>query len=149
MPLYFAYGSCMSEKDLARTVKAKKIGTATLYDYKLGFTRYSIGREGGVADIVPSPSDYVEGVLFEVPNFKGLDKREGHPTIYRRKRVKVLMNEFQVFTYAYTYEVLEKSIIDPKEYAPSEYYKGLIFEGAKALSQEYQSLLKDVYINFE
>jgi cation transport regulator ChaC len=149
MALYFAYGSCMSPKDFARTSKGKMIGSATLFDYRLGFTRYSKNRQGGVADIVPSGGDYVEGILWEVPSLKPIDKREGHPHIYRRVRVKVFIPSLERFVYATTYEVLEKGILDPREYAPSKQYANLILEGAKFLSEDYRDLLTTRYMNFE
>lgn len=148
MPLYFAYGSCMSPKDLARTVKGKFIGSAILYDYRLGFPRYSHGRKGGVADIIPSGGDYVEGIVWEVKSLKELDAREGHPYIYRRKKVKILIPELELFTFATTYEVLEKDILDPKEYAPSKEYADLILDGARFLSEDYRELLTSRYMNF-
>ena len=70
MPLYFAYGSCMSLKDLARTVDAKLLGPATLNDYRLAFTKYSKGRQGGVVDVIPAEEEimwkeyYLKSMIF-------------------------------------------------------------------------------------
>lgn len=137
---YFAYGSCMNEKDIRRTTPAEFVSAATLYDYKLAFTRYSSGRRGGVADIVKSSGDYVEGVLFKVKDLAALDRREGAPFAYKRKRVKVLVHERMKIISVMTYEVTNK---EPYEIKPSESYKRLILDGAKQfLSKTYQKELK-------
>ncbi|MFS0883351.1 gamma-glutamylcyclotransferase family protein [Metabacillus niabensis] len=140
MPLYFAYGSCMNELDLSRTVQAKTVGIARLNNYKLVFSRYSHTRKGGVADIVKVNGEYLEGVLFEVPNFIKLDAREGHPTFYKRKRVKVLIIETGDYVWAYTYEIVRKEI---EEVKPSREYCLLIWEGARVLSIDYRRKLKE------
>lgn len=140
MPLYFAYGSCMSEKDLQRTEpKAELIGVGRVYNKRLAFTRYSAGRKGGVADIVDSrnANDFVEGYIFHVPDFKKLDIREGHPTIYKRKPILVSMGGNSYIS-CDTYEVVHKFM---DEYKPSKGYVELITEGAAGLSDEYQEQL--------
>jgi cation transport regulator ChaC len=137
---YFAYGSCMSPKDIQRTTPAEFVSAATLYDYKLAFTRYSAGRRGGVADIVPSVGDYVEGVLLKISDLKALDRREGHPFAYKRKKVRVLVHSRMQIVSVWTYEVTTK---EEYEIQPSEAYKRLIREGAKAyLSKEYRKALE-------
>ncbi|MBB6284952.1 gamma-glutamylcyclotransferase family protein [Geobacillus subterraneus] len=76
--MYFVYGSCMSERDFRRTAPHfEVIGRVVLDDYRLAFTRYLSGRQGGVADIVPSPGDRVEGVLYKISSHyvKDLDWR--------------------------------------------------------------------------
>lgn len=142
MPLYFAYGSCMNADDLARTVDAIFVNSARLENYRLAFTRYSNGRKGGVADIVPSKGDYVEGVLMLVPDFKALDAREGHPYVYKRKRIKVLPKGHEAAVYASTYVVVEK---ESCEVLPHPDYVRLIREGAaQFLSAEYQNFLEQL-----
>lgn len=144
--LYFAYGSCMNLKDLQRTTAAKFVSSATLYDYRLAFTRYSAGRKGGVADVVRSSGDFVEGVLFEVPNMKKLDIREGHPFAYKRRKIKVLVHKRMQFVSVWTYAVTKKS---KHEFAPSRTYQALIESGARAyLSDVYQDILKDTFSRF-
>ncbi len=144
MPLYFAYGSCMSLKDLARTVDAKLLGPATLNDYRLAFTKYSKGRQGGVADVIPAAGDYVEGVLFEVDDFQELDKREGAPKFYQRTLVEVVpVNSNPVSVTTYT--VVKKSTKDIK---PSKEYLRIILDGATNLSAEYQEKLRNYFFEF-
>lgn len=136
----FVYGSCMNEEDLNRTTKATFISAATLFDYKLGFTRHSQAREGGVADIVKSAGDYLEGCLFKVDNLAALDRREGHPTIYKRRKIKVLVHSQMAFGTVWVYEVVNKA---KNEYKPSENYAYLIREGAKQfLSNDYFAQLE-------
>ncbi|MFB4164170.1 gamma-glutamylcyclotransferase family protein [Alteribacillus sp. JSM 102045] len=136
---YFAYGSCMNVKDIKRTVYARPIGAAVLKDYRFGYRAYSKSRKGGVADIIPDPGNEVEGILFEVPDFKGLDNREGHPHFYERIETEVQLLDTKEWIEAKTYSVVEKSDAD---IAPFSYYSGLIFEGAKELTQEYQQKIR-------
>lgn len=135
--MYFAYGSCMSERDFRRTVPHFEVmGRAVLDDHRLAFTRYSRGRQGGVADIVPSPGDRVEGVLYKIPAryVTELDWREGVPAgVYRREYVDVQCKGQLVS--ALTYVVVEKQL---DEIAPSESYASIILdEGASLLSTHY------------
>lgn len=138
--LYFAYGSCMNLRDIRRTTPAEFISAATLFDYRLAFTRYSKGRRGGVADVVKSSGDYVEGVLFKIQDLKALDAREGAPYCYKRQKVKVLVHGSMKFVNVWTYEVVRK---EEYEIKPSEAYKRLIREGAQ------QFLSKDYIVDLE
>jgi cation transport regulator ChaC len=136
----FVYGSCMNKEDLNRTTKAEFVSAATLYDYTLGFTRHSENRQGGVADILKSPGDYLEGCLFKVQSLAALDRREGHPTIYKRRKIKVLVHSQMTFGTVWVYEVVNKS---KQEFKPSEEYAYLIREGAKQyLSDDYFAQLE-------
>lgn len=152
MPLYFAYGSCMNQADLARSEpRSVYLGPAVLRNYRLAFSRYSHHRGGGVADIFREPGEWIEGVLFEVPDFEALDRREGAPFVYQRRRVRVYPEGLGGrWKWAWTYEVIEKS---PFEIMPSREYALLIWEGAKALSFEYrmklrENLLKERQVGF-
>lgn len=131
----FVYGSCMNLKDLNRTTKAEFVSAATLYDYKLGFTRYSHNRKGGVADIIYSAGDYLEGVVFKVDDLKAMDSREGHPHIYRRDKVRVLAHKASAWLEVWTYEVVNK---ERYEIQPSDGYLKLLQDGADCyLSKQY------------
>lgn len=137
---YFAYGSCMSLQDLRRTEKkAQLVGVGRLYGFKLAFTRWSAGRGGGVADVIKGkPDDFVEGVIFAVPDWKALDIREGYPTCYKRKKIVVhdITNDETID--AITYVVTKKASV---EYQPSYEYTSIIIEGATRLTEEYQRIL--------
>ncbi|QFG05325.1 gamma-glutamyl cyclotransferase [Bacillus phage 055SW001] len=146
--LYFAYGSCMDIEDLRRTTPAEVVTRGVLNDYRLAFTRYSRGRKGGVADIVHSVGDYVEGVVFRVQDLAALDAREGCPKAYRRRRACIVAGVVHPqLMNVWTYEVVNKS---REEIAPSETYQNLIMSGAdKYLSKEYRKELKRNLKRFE
>ncbi len=133
---YFAYGSCMSPQDFARTVPDFNIvGRAVLPGYRLAFTHYSEGRMGGVADVVEAPDEEVEGVLYQFPSayLERLDDREGvSEGFYRRMEVTVQMDGSEQT--AWTYTVVDKA---PEEIAPSGLYRDIILDGAQLLSASY------------
>jgi cation transport regulator ChaC len=136
LAFYFAYGSCMNTNDLSRTLPFfEVVGPATLFGYTLAFTKYSVSRQGGVADIVLAPSSSVEGVVFTVDNFEKLDIRE---LVYRRIPVNVQLNNSGSWLSAMTYEVVDKS---PAEIAPSSYYASLILDASYSLSSSYRHWL--------
>ncbi|SES01189.1 gamma-glutamylcyclotransferase family protein [Salisediminibacterium halotolerans] len=141
MHYYFAFGSCMHQADIARTVEAETIGPAVLDGYRLAFTKYAASREGGVADIVEASGDFVEGMVFAVPDFIELDKREGAPNLYVRTAVNVSLLATDEELTAATYMIKDK---EPVELAPSAYYAGLITEGAEQLSSAYQTKLQSI-----
>lgn len=139
MPLYFAYGSCMSFSDLEKTTSFEYVGTGIVFDYRLAFSVYSRTRQGGVADIVYAPGEKVEGILFEVPDFEQLDRREGHPNFYRRREIEVWDKQAKTMRIASTYEVVHKKTV---EIPPSLEYANILLEGAKRLSESYQQQLQ-------
>jgi cation transport regulator ChaC len=122
---YFAYGSCMDEVDFKRTVEEFKIlGAATLRNYRLGFSLFTEGRAGGVADVIPCEGEEVQGVLYSF--------REGvHTGSYERIEVEVEHQgkKMKVFTY----QVVSKA---EKEFAPSQHYFELIMNGLNKFATE-------------
>ncbi|MGZ4134376.1 MAG: gamma-glutamylcyclotransferase family protein [Tumebacillaceae bacterium] len=139
MALYFAYASCMNQQSLAKSgVHATFLGTATLQDYRLAFSRYSRKSRGGVADVVRETGSTVEGVLYRVTDFRALDKREGAPRTYRRRKVRVFFHEGQDWLTAWTYEVVHKT----GDYRPSPRYARTIWTGAVVLPAPYRDWLK-------
>lgn len=119
---------------------------AILADYELAFTKYSSGRNGGVADIVPKLGCQVEGIVFEVEDFKGLDRREGvHSGLYKRIPVELVLSQSGERIYGETYTVVEKAA---KEVIPSVDYMNIILDGARELSEEYQNVLKERFKKF-
>lgn len=145
---YFAYGSCMSPNDFARTVPEFRIeGRAVLPDYRLAFTRYSEGRMGGVADVVPSLGQDVEGILYRFPSdyLPNLDKREGvAENVYRRIEVKVRPGEREET--AWTYIVVQKEL---EEIAPSDDYRDIILDGAQLLSESYRQRIREHMVSLQ
>lgn len=139
--IYFAFGSCMSPQDFQRTVPQFEIlGPAVLQDYKVAFTHYSVGRAGGVADIVAAPGQRAEGVLYQFPMayLSSLDAREGVPeNTYQRITVDVSVNN-QIKS-AVTYTIVSKA---ETELAPSNLYRDIILDGAALLTDEYRRQLQ-------
>jgi len=140
---YFAYGSCMSSIDFARTVPDFEVmGMAELPDFEVAFTRYGASRKGGVADIVPLQGHLMEGVLYRFPQrfLKALDKREGVPSrVYERVSVDVRYDGMKVPVWTYT--VVEKA---EEEIPPSQLYRDIIMEGAEeVLSEAYRERLRE------
>lgn len=136
--LYFAYGSCMSPEDLARDVaEFELIGPALVRGYRLGFTRYSRTRRGGVADLVPDMAGVVEGVLYRLPveQLAALDEREGAPDNYRRDFIAVRTPDGRMYDRVLTYVVADKAA---EEIPPHPDYVATILSGATAyLSPAY------------
>jgi len=141
---YFAYGSCMSPEDLARDVEEfELIGPALVRGYRLGFTRYSRMRRGGVADLVPDENSVVEGVLYRLPveQLPALDEREGAPEHYRREHVRVETPDGKVYDDVLTYVVVDKAA---EEIPPHADYVQTILRGAEAyLSRPYVEQLRE------
>src|SRR5688572_8464218 len=82
--LYFAYGSNLNRADMgARCSSAKPVARAVLRDWRLTFR--------GVADIEPAPGALVQGALWLVTSadLRSLDRYEGAPSMYARRRVEV------------------------------------------------------------
>lgn len=125
---YFAYGSNLNEGDLIKQCKKKDLDMPKLLnpqpfrlkDYKLGFTRKSKDRKGGVADIISSLGDFCWGVAFDVTqaDLDILDVKEG--VKYGSYRQLPLPNGM------ITYEVVEKENF----VKPHVEYVNLIIEGA-------------------
>lgn len=84
---YFAYGSNLDHNDLIDWCKERHLSVPKLTNpklfrlenYKLGFTRKSVNRNGGVADIIYSQGDFCCGVVFDVTkeDLDVLDIKEG------------------------------------------------------------------------
>jgi hypothetical protein len=82
-----------------RCPSAEFYGIAVLLDHQLAFTRYSKGRDCGVADAIPQKGSCVWGVVYEISDqeISPLDKSEGFRSgraenAYVRQTVRVLMN---------------------------------------------------------
>ncbi|SEM72409.1 gamma-glutamylcyclotransferase family protein [Lihuaxuella thermophila] len=140
---YFAYGSCMDAESFSNTVGKENyevLGAAVLPDYRLAFNLYSETRKGGVADVVMSPGDQVEGVLYRLSPeaLPPLDQREG-VELGRYRRVYVNVHWQGRVLSAMTYTVVEKL---PDEIPPSMEYARLVYNGARQqLSDAYRKKL--------
>ncbi len=130
MRLYFAYGSNMGLDELSkpnRCPNARQVGIARIDDSRLGFTRYSEKRGGGVADLVEAPTGVVWGALFEISDDElgQLDRVEGHPRAYVRRPWTVTRPD-GVAMEAWVYTVVDKKL----EQKPSHEYWRLLVDGA-------------------
>jgi len=125
---YFAYGSNLNRKDLIDWCKEKDFSVPRLEnprpfclkDYRLGFTRKSKRRKGGVADIICEPGDCCWGVVFDVTDgdLDVLDCKEGVGSCaYRR----ISLPDDMI-----TYVVCKKDFVKPHQD-----YVDLIIEGAR------------------
>lgn len=141
--LYFAYGSCMCPEDLRRDVgNFQPVSAAVVRGFRLGFTRYSRARKGGVADLVPDLNSEVEGVLYRLPlsELPALDVREGAPDNYRRDFIAVRTPDGKMYDRVLTYVVADKV---PMDIPPHPDYAQTIFSGAEAyLSPGYVAHIK-------
>lgn len=77
---YFAYGMLTDAKNMPG---AEYVGVAELRNHRMEFWHW--------ADVVDSPGDTVQGVLWRLPDgmLKSLDRNEGYPSLYGRKTVPV------------------------------------------------------------
>lgn len=136
--LYFAYGSCMCPDELSRDVVVYTVvGSAVVRGFRLGFTRFSRNRKGGVADLVPDIDAETEGVLYRLPRamLPALDGREGAPDHYRRDFIAVRTADGKLHDRVLTYVVVRK---EPLDMAPHPDYAQAILNGAQMyLSETY------------
>jgi cation transport regulator ChaC len=134
--LYFAYGSNMDWAQMReRCPSATFVGVARLADHRLAFTRKSVNRCCGVADVVPEQGGSVWGVVYQVPELEvgSLDKSEGYrpgrdKNSYSRRQCMVFLdgNENRPLTVE-TY-CAERQ---PNPPLPNQAYKDLILSGAR------------------
>lgn len=126
---YFAYGSCMCPVDLKRSLGESThdfvVGTATLFDYRLGFFRRSERRNCGVLDVMQSSGHRVEGVLYQLP-IRLSDRLDEREEGYQHEIIEVHCNG-QRYANVRTYTVIDKL---PEEHAPNDWYFSVVLRGA-------------------
>lgn len=67
MPMYFAYGSNMSDEQIRERCPSHRfVCVAQLPGYRLAFTRRSEKRGCGVADVIAAQNAAVWGVVFKM-----------------------------------------------------------------------------------
>jgi len=111
---------------------------AILPDYEMAFNKHS--NDGGKANIMYSPGDLVEGILYSVneEDLLILDKYEGVAAKqYKRYDVEVRNNNKN-----YIAAVAYKALNTGNVYAPTEEYLNYILEGKEFLSPGYYTKLK-------
>ena len=143
---YFAYGSNLDLDQMNHRCPTSSLqGAAWLPGYELGFTHYSSGWNGGVADIVEKEGKEVWGLVFEITeaDLESLDVCEGYPDVYTRFQVAV-HTDANTLQGVWVYSVVDKKDI----IAPSQHYLNIIRSAAKqfAFPQAYQDSLSEVIV---
>ena len=136
---YFAFGSNMSAQRMLERLgwSPSRLG-AILPDYEMIFNKHS--NDGGKANIMHSPGNIVEGILYSVneEDLLILDKFEGVETKqYKRHEIEVRNHNKNSIA-----EVAYKALNTGKVSAPTEEYLNYILEGKEFLSLEYFTKLK-------
>ena len=142
--LYFAFGSNMSWNQMReRCPSSRFVGIAVLRDHKLAFTRKSVNRGCGVADVVAQGGAQVWGVVYEIADLDvgKLDVSEGFRP--GRDKNSYFRRECLVFTDGDVQRPLTVSAYfgdpQPNPPLPNAAYKSLILAGARHwhLAEEY------------
>jgi len=114
---------------------SKELGI--LNGYKMLINKKSFKNpEMGFANISPSLDDHVEGVLYEVSvkDIFKLDKREGYPKHYNRR--KLIVNGEEAIVY-----IANPKWVSETELKATEEYKNHILEGKKFVSEHYYNMV--------
>lgn len=145
---YFAYGSNMDIQRLrGRKVKPLSCQSARIEDYKLVFNKKADAGGGeGFANIVSSPGEVVEGVLYEVEE-RDLDKldicegvKDGH---YMRMPVTASPKSGDQID-AIVYVAQHGKVVEGLK--PRKRYLDYLLAGKEYLSEEYYLFLKNIKI---
>ncbi len=121
--IYLAYGSNLNLEQMAyRCPDAAVIGSTVLPDYRLVFRG---GRHSGVATIEMKRGSSVPALLWEITEKceKALDRYEGYPHLYRKKRLLVDLDGYELVAMAY---IMNEG---PPLAMPDAYYYATILEG--------------------
>ena len=146
---YFVFGSNLNKEDLKKWCDDRGEKSPNLLNpqikrldnYKIGFTRKSEKRGGGVADIIECEGDHCYGIVFDVTedDLNIIDKKEGvkpdHKGAYER---------FYFTDNLVTYIANKQGDF----FQPSDRYLNIIIEGAKnySLPQEWIKTLESFKI---
>lgn len=123
-----------------------------LKDHQLAFTRRSIDRNCGVADVVPESNKEVWGVVYQISehDIGQLDKPEGFKPGRPREANSYVREERHVYTDGNTEKPLLVSVYianrEKNPPLPNEEYKMLIVSGAKFwhLPEDYIKELEQI-----
>ena len=136
---YFAFGSNMSAQRMHERLGWSPLRSgAILPDYEMIFNKHS--NDGGKANIMSSPGNIVEGILYSVneEDLVILDKYEGVSSKqYKRYKIEVRDNNKNSIP-----AVAYKALNTGKVSAPTEEYLNYILEGKEFLSPRYYTKLK-------
>ena len=138
---YFAYGSNMNpQKMKERNINYTERIPATLKGYTLRFNKIASRNPAeGFANIVLNVNGVVEGVLYDLPDtdIEILDKYEGFPNHYDRKKVRVLAaaGEEEALTY------IARSDKTGEGLKPTKVYLNHLLAARDMLSEDYYERL--------
>jgi len=121
--VYLAYGSNLNLQQMGeRCPDAAVIGTTMLHDYQLLFRG---GRHTGVATIEMKRGASVPVLLWQITEKceRALDRYEGHPHLYRKKKLIVNLDGDELVAMAY---VMNEG---PPLAMPDAYYYSTILDG--------------------
>ncbi len=134
--LYFAYGSNLDwEQMKERCSTARFVCNAVLRDHKLAFTRKSINRGCGAADVIPDSGKEVWGVVYQISDrdVGKLDKAEGFQP--GRAKNSYMREERHVFEEGKAEQPVNVTIYlavkEENPPLPDKKYKDQIVNGAK------------------
>ena len=136
---YFAFGSNMSAQRMRERLGwSPSRSGVILHDYEMIFNKHS--NDGGKANIMYSPGNIVEGILYSVneEDLVILDKYEGVSSKqYKRYKIEVQDNNKNSIP-----AVAYKALNTGKVSAPTEEYLNYILKGREFLSPGYYTKLK-------
>lgn len=154
--LYFAYGSNLDWSQMkGRCPSAQFVCIAMIKDHKLAFTRRSIERDCGVADVIQERGRTVWGVVYQISELEDiiqLDKSEGFKPGRSREANSYIREERHVYTDGTTEKPLLVSVYIANKQEnpplPSNEYKTLIVNGAKFwhLPEDYIKELEQIKV---
>ena len=129
---FFAYGRYCNEREVRKLLlnyqidsQVNVVGVGSYESHRLAFTRRKSNNFGAL-DLIPSEGDYALGVIYRLPKeaLRVLDQKEGCPTCYERKAIKVRCGGKYIMVQAYA--VVEKFL---DEVAPDDEYYNIVREG--------------------
>lgn len=122
--LYVAYGANVDPEGFAvRCPSSEPAGEGLLRGWRLALAGHSRLWHGPVATVIPGrPDDAVPVALYRMSpaDWRGLDRIEGHPRVYRRARLPVQRasgEEVRGLAYLLPAEVSEVAPAEPQAYA--------------------------------
>jgi gamma-glutamylcyclotransferase (GGCT)/AIG2-like uncharacterized protein YtfP len=146
---YFAYGSNMDPRQMRDRLNCdvRRREAARLPGYRLVFNKKSFSRPGsGAANVIPCARSIVEGVLYEISEdaLHQLDRYEGSPWHYERKRVAVAKSCGSVVKEVYLYVAQNPTLLAEGLRPTSEYLALLLAAGSE--SDKQAKLLSAAYL---
>lgn len=141
---YFAYGSNMDKDRMAkRGINYTSRCFGRLTGYKLVFNKKAYDGDFSYANIIPSKSDFVEGVLYEFPDneITNLDRVESYPRHYDKIQISVIdreNNSIEATTYIAQPDKIANGLLPKREYL------NFLLAGRDLLSDPYVEILKQV-----